>query len=65
VNAFIPSRIQGLTSPLVQGPHLGETALEGPRPGANECFLSDQRLLSDDSTSSFRMQALLEIDMAA
>lgn len=65
VNAFIPGRIQGLTSPLVQGPHLGDTALEGPKPGANECFLTDQRLFSDDPTSSFRMQALVEIDMAA
>lgn len=65
VNAFIPGRIQGLTSPLVQGPHAGETALAGPRPGANECFLTDQRLFNDDPMSSFRMQALAEIDMAA
>lgn len=65
VNAFIPGQISGLTFPLVQGPHLGETVIEGPKPGAKECFLTDQRLFSDDPTGSFRMQALIEIDMAA
>jgi hypothetical protein len=65
MNAFIPGRIENLTFPLVQGTHLGETVLEGPKPGAKECFLTDQRLFSDDQTSSVRMQILVEIDLAA
>jgi hypothetical protein len=65
VNAFLPGQIDNLTFPLVQGPHMGETVLEGPKPGAKECFLTDQRSFSDDPSSSFRVQALVEIDMAA
>jgi len=62
INAFIPEKTTNARV-LSHGAHKGQVGILGPFPWSG-CFLSDNRMFSEDLGASVRMQSLLIVDCA-